>query len=197
MHSPTPLSLPTAANLPSQLGRLRLLLLDVDGVLTSGSKRYGPDGSCSYKDFCDIDFTAIKRFRAAGVDVGLVSGDRFINERLSQNRCLPFWFSRGQCKSEILPDILKSFSLTQNDVSCFVGDDLFDLEIMKATTISACPSLACLDILQHCSASSTGITLSREGGRGCIDELFAYYQFLNPSTVSISDVYQLDAKETF
>ena len=40
---------------------IKLLILDVDGVLTDGKKVYGKEGTGLYKTFCDKDFTAIKR----------------------------------------------------------------------------------------------------------------------------------------
>ena len=56
----------------------KLVLLDVDGVLTDGRKGYALDGSVAYKQFCDRDFTAIKRFQEAGILVALISGDKRI-----------------------------------------------------------------------------------------------------------------------
>lgn len=48
---------------------IKLLILDVDGVLTNGKKYYGENGLGRLKNFCDKDFTAIKRIKAAGVNV--------------------------------------------------------------------------------------------------------------------------------
>ena len=61
-----PTSLLRMENISDELGEIKLLLLDVDGVLTSGYKTYSETGLCTHKEFADIDFTAIKRFKASG-----------------------------------------------------------------------------------------------------------------------------------
>ena len=43
---------------------IKLVILDVDGVMTDGKKYYDRDGKVVIKNFCDKDWTAIKRFRA-------------------------------------------------------------------------------------------------------------------------------------
>ena len=43
---------------------IKLIILDVDGVMTDGKKYYDRDGKVVLKNFCDKDWTAIKRFRA-------------------------------------------------------------------------------------------------------------------------------------
>ena len=48
---------------------IKLLILDVDGVMTNGTKYYDREGTVKLKTFCDKDWTAIKRFRAIGIDV--------------------------------------------------------------------------------------------------------------------------------
>ena len=46
---------------------IKLVILDVDGVMTDGTKYYDRDGKVVLKVFCDKDWTAIKRFRALAV----------------------------------------------------------------------------------------------------------------------------------
>ncbi len=53
----------------------RLLILDVDGVLTDGTKVYDKDHNVLSKRFMCKDFSAIKRFIAAGIKVVMISGD--------------------------------------------------------------------------------------------------------------------------
>ena len=69
------MALPDA--LLDRLRRVKLLAIDVDGVLTDGKKYYNRDGKVEMKTFCDKDWTAIKRFRALGVNVIFLTGDPF------------------------------------------------------------------------------------------------------------------------
>ncbi len=73
---------------------IKLLILDVDGVLTDGNKIYDINHTTVYKKFNDRDFTAIKRFKAGGINVIFVSGDNF-NEGMAKKRNIDFYCSRG------------------------------------------------------------------------------------------------------
>ncbi len=88
---------------------LNTLILDVDGVLTDGIKYYDPSGHVVLKTFCDKDWTAIKRFRAIGINVVFITGDSY-NEAILKNRNLPVIVNRGarfhDDKINFLPQIL-------------------------------------------------------------------------------------------
>ena len=45
---------------------IKLIILDVDGVMTDGKKYYDRDGNVMMKNFCDKDWTAVKRFQRLG-----------------------------------------------------------------------------------------------------------------------------------
>lgn len=61
------------ARRPTPLAAIRLLVLDVDGVLTDGSLRYGPEGERE-KVFHVHDGHGIKALAAAGITVAVISG---------------------------------------------------------------------------------------------------------------------------
>ena len=115
----------------------KLLILDVDGVLTTGLKTYDTNGKVISKTFSDRDFTAIKQFICSGVKVIFLSGDNQINSIIAKNRKIDFFYSRktdGQLsKSECAREILNKHNLSLEQV-IFVGDDLFDIE-MRARVI--------------------------------------------------------------
>ena len=73
---------------------IKLVILDVDGVMTDGKKYYDRDGNVVLKNFCDKDWTAIKRFRAIGIPVVFLTGDPF-NATILKNRNLPYVVNRG------------------------------------------------------------------------------------------------------
>lgn len=146
---------------------IKLLILDVDGVLTDGKKYYDSTGLAKYKTFCDKDFSAIKKFKSAGVEVIFLSGDTNINESIAKNRSIDFYASRGVCKSAFI-NIFKSTYNILPDEMCYVGDDIFDLNIMKEVGYSFCPSDAVKTIREYCC----GNILNRVGGDNCLDKLF-------------------------
>ena len=59
---------------------INLVILDIDGVMTDGTKVYDESHNVIYKKYCDRDFTAIKRLKDCGVSVCFLSGDKRINE---------------------------------------------------------------------------------------------------------------------
>ena len=80
---------------------IRLLLLDVDGIMTDGTKTYDIDHNVISKKYCDLDFTAIRRFIASNVSVLLVSGDSF-NIGMSKKRNIPLVISKDKVKEHSL-----------------------------------------------------------------------------------------------
>ena len=64
---------------------IKLLILDVDGIMTDGIKYYDREGTVKLKTFCDKDWTAIKRFRAIGINVVFLTGDPY-NVSILENR---------------------------------------------------------------------------------------------------------------
>ena len=93
---------------------IKLILLDIDGVMTDGRKYYDKEGTVRLKTFCDKDWTAIKRFRALGIEVAFLSGDGF-NANIAGNRNLPFYLNRSNGKHsdkiEFLDEICSDFSV--------------------------------------------------------------------------------------
>jgi len=117
---------------------IKLLILDIDGVMTDGTKVYGLDGLTIGKRYCDRDFTAIKAFKAAGVKVCFLSGDDKVNKEMAENRKVDFYYARGKNKKEFIPDFEKIYDCKSFEMA-YVGDDIFDIPIMKAVGYSYCP----------------------------------------------------------
>ena len=129
--------------------KVKLVILDIDGVMTDGRKYYGVDGMPLAKTYCDKDFTAIKRLRGAGVHVCFLSGDDTVNEAMSKNRNIDFYYSRGKDKVEFLDIFVKKYNTTPENIA-YVGDDLFDQNIMLSVQHPYCPQDACQDIKEIC-----------------------------------------------
>ena len=155
-----------------------LLVLDIDGVLTDGTKTYGRDGQVLSKAFCDQDFTAIKRFRAAGVKVCLLSGDRTVNEEIAKTRQLDFYSARDASgnidKKRFLPTLAARYAVPEDRIA-YVGDDYYDLTILEAARWSYCPSnaIACVqDVVTE--------VLDRDGGHGVVAALYDLWRAAIP-----------------
>ena len=177
---------------------IKLILLDVDGVLTNGRKQYDKDGNVTLKTFCDKDWTAIKRFRALGIEVAFLSGDGF-NANIAKNRNIPFYLNRSNEKHsdklEFLGEICSDFSVIPEEI-VYVGDDIFDVRIASAVGLAFCPSDAVVEMINVSS-----ILTQRAGDNVVMSlfeeldsrELLPKYYF----NKHLDDVYALDEKEKF
>lgn len=115
-----------------------LLIVDIDGVMTDGTKIYDREGMVSGKRYCDLDFTAIKRFWAAGIKVCFLSGDKTVNEAMAESRKVDFFHNPpGVDKVDVLPGIMRRYS---KENVAYVGDDYYDIPIMSTVPLSFCPS---------------------------------------------------------
>ena len=146
-----------------------MLVLDVDGVLTDGTKVYDSDHNVLSKKFFCKDFTAIKRFIAAGVKVIMISGDNF-NSTMANKRNIDFYCSRGTDlsldKSRFLDMFEEKYGVKKEKMA-FVGDDYFDLSIIKSLKYAYCPSDAPRSVKRECTA-----VLKSKGGEGVVVELY-------------------------
>ena len=110
--------------------RVRLVVFDVDGVLTDGSLFFGDDGE-EYKAFHARDGQGMAMLREAGVEIGVISGrtSRAVTHRMSLLHVVHVYQGQ-QDKLAAFEDLLGKLGLTA-DQAAFVGDDVIDLPILR------------------------------------------------------------------
>ncbi len=145
--------------------KVRLLLLDVDGVLTDGKITYNSAGE-DMKSFDVHDGLGVYVLRKCGIKTILITakGSRAIDPR-AQDMQVEEVFKDVSPKTSVLDKILEKYNVDSSEV-CFVGDDLVDLGIMKKVGFPVAVFNAVLEIRQIASY----ITF-REGGRGAVREV--------------------------
>lgn len=177
---------------------IKLVILDVDGVLTDGTKYYDRDGKVVLKLFCDKDWTAIKRFCAIGIPVVFITGDPY-NETILKNRNLPVIVNRSEGlhkdKVNYLAKVLDDYNCLAEEV-VYLGDDLFDYGIMKEVGYPYCV-LNSPRILQNISR-----VLPCNGGENAVMYLFEDLEDIGIIPIIAYDevmvkIYELDQKEKF
>ena len=177
---------------------IKLLILDVDGVMTDGTKYYDREGRVKLKTFCDKDWTAIKRFRAIGINVVFLTGDPY-NITILKNRNLHVIANRGKDfhtdKADYLDAILEEYQCTAEETA-YVGDDIFDIGIMKRVKHPICV-LDSPRIVRQVAR-----VLPVKGGENAIMNLFDDFEIngLIPCLsydIVIEKIYELDLKEKF
>ena len=145
--------------------KVKLLLLDVDGVLTDGRIIYDSRGG-DMKFFDVHDGLGVYLLKKAGIPTILITakGSRAIRPRARDMRVEEV-FENISPKTQALEKILKKYKVKVSEI-CFVGDDLVDLCLMKKVGFPVAVFNAAPEIKQVASY----ITL-REGGRGAVREV--------------------------
>jgi len=173
---------------------IKLVILDIDGVLTDGRKYYNSEGMPCMKTYCDKDFTAIKRLRGSGVNVCFLSGDEFVNMAMAKNRNIDFYSARGKDKAEFVQHFIETYKAEPSEM-LYIGDDLFDKSIMEIVGHPFCPADACVDIKEVCGQNNI---LSMKGGNNVIAELVNTLQQRRlVGDCTMEDIENLDKKEVF
>lgn len=113
-----------------QLARnIRLLLLDVDGVLTDGKLYFGNDGN-ELKAFNILDGHGIKLLKASGVQVGIISGRKSdLVARRARDLGIGILVQGREDKWQALQEVLQHIDLSLDQIA-FMGDDWPDLPVM-------------------------------------------------------------------
>ncbi len=145
--------------------KIKLLLLDVDGVLTDGKIIYDSRGG-DLKFFYVHDGLGVYLLKKAGIPTILITakGSRAIRPRARDMR-VDVVFENISPKTAVLDKILKKYRVDISEV-CFVGDDLVDLGLMKKVGFPVAVFNAAPEIKQVASY----ITL-KEGGHGAVREV--------------------------
>jgi 3-deoxy-D-manno-octulosonate 8-phosphate phosphatase (KDO 8-P phosphatase) len=152
-------------SLQAKAARIRLLLFDVDGVLTTGEVIMHADGSES-KGFHIRDGAAIVWAQRAGLTVGLLSA-RSSGATAHRAAQLAVRIVAQGVKSKIAAyeQIVRDARVEDADVA-YMGDDLLDLQVLARVGLSAAPADAAAEVRERVDwVSAAG------GGRGAVREL--------------------------
>lgn len=108
---------------------VKLVIFDVDGVLTDGSLHYGPDGEMM-KTFNVHDGLGIKLLQEAGLHTAILSARQSaITARRGRDLGIPHVLQGGHDKRPAFHQLLAETGLTAAQC-CFIGDDVVDLPIL-------------------------------------------------------------------
>lgn len=149
----------------SRCAAVRLLVLDVDGVLTDGRLYYGANGE-QLKTFHVHDGYGLRRLLDAGIGVAIISGRRSgaVAQRMSELGIERVHLGCGD-KAPVLRQMMQDAGLDQSAVAV-VADDVPDLPMMTAAGFS----VAVADAQPAVRAAADWVT-SRCGGRGAVREV--------------------------
>jgi 3-deoxy-D-manno-octulosonate 8-phosphate phosphatase (KDO 8-P phosphatase) len=145
--------------------RIKLLLMDCDGVLTDG-RLWLTDNGDEQKSFNTKDGLGLALLHRAGLQSGIISGRKSIAvERRAQELGIEFLRQGDEQKTAAFEEVLRLAGVNEDEVA-FIGDDLSDIPLMQRSELA----VAVADAVEEARAAAHYVTHA-EGGRGAVREV--------------------------
>ena len=158
-----------------KLDKIKLLVLDVDGVMTDGGMYYSENGD-QIKKFNTKDGMAIQHLTKNGYQVAIISSGyttEMIQKRAELLGVQRVYVGRDP-KLTVLNQFCEELGIELNQVA-IIGDDVNDLPVIKKVGFSAAPSDA-MNVVK----SNVDVILTKKGGDGCVREFIDAYILAQP-----------------
>jgi 3-deoxy-D-manno-octulosonate 8-phosphate phosphatase (KDO 8-P phosphatase) len=147
---------------------IELVVLDVDGTMTDSRITYSEQGD-EIKSFNVKDGLAIASWRKLGKQVAIITGrSSSIVARRAKELHIEHFYQGIDNKKEVLESLLDKLDLTMENVAA-IGDDLNDLQMLKAAEVSFVPR----DASAYVDKIAT-VVLSKKGGDGAVREMIEH-----------------------
>lgn len=145
--------------------KIKMLVFDVDGVMTDGSITYDEDGK-EYKTFNAKDGHGIVRMNKSGFITAIITArnNGTVAQR-AKNLNFTELYQGYKYKLPALEELMKKYDLSPENVS-YMGDDLPDVCILEKVGLACCPADAVNEVRQICNFVSKS-----DGGKGAVREL--------------------------
>ncbi|MBI2870582.1 MAG: HAD hydrolase family protein [Candidatus Omnitrophica bacterium] len=148
--------------------RIKLLLLDVDGVLTDGRIIYTNRGD-EIKAFDVQDGFGLVLIDRSGLKTALLTAraSRLLERRV-RDLCVHALYQNARNKAVAFRRVKRDFRVTDAEV-CFVGDELLDLGVMKRVGLAVAVKNGRPEVKR-----AAHLVTRREGGRGAVREVVEF-----------------------
>lgn len=141
---------------------IRLLLLDVDGVLTDGTLLYSSSGE-EFKAFNTQDGFGITLLRQAGVETGVITARKSeMVQRRAEELKMAHIYQGARKKNVAYREILKATGLKPYEVA-YMGDDWLDLVLLQQVGLSLTPANGADELKE-----TVHYVTPRPGGHGAV-----------------------------
>ena len=144
---------------------IRLLIVDIDGVLTDGGLHFDNRGE-EYKTFNSLDGHGIRMLLESDIEVAVITGRRseIVNHRMG-DLGVEHIYQGNRDKLPVFDKLLRDTGKEAEQVA-YVGDDLPDLPIMLRVGLAIAVQNAHGFVKQHCDLVTTA-----SGGHGAVREV--------------------------
>ena len=158
----------TRTSLRAKAKKIKLLLLDVDGVLTDGRIILDGRGN-ELKGFHVRDGHGIKMAQRSGIVIGIITGrtSEVVNVR-ARELGIQEVHQGAHEKITIYDSILDKYGLRDEEVA-YMGDDIVDLDILKRSGLAVTVADADPSVIKH-----VDLITKNDGGRGAVREFINF-----------------------
>lgn len=149
----------------SVLRQIRLFATDVDGVLTDAGMYYSESGD-EWKKFNTRDGMGIKLLQRAGLITAIVTQERTkLVARRAERLAIPELHQGAMDKLTVIREMAARYAITLQEVA-YIGDDVNDIEALRAVGFSSAPADGLPDVLQV-----VDYVCKKKGGEGAVREI--------------------------
>jgi len=148
-----------------KVSKIKLLIMDVDGVLTDGIIHIHSDGTES-KGFCLVDGHGIHMWHWAGLKTAIISG-RESQATTIRAKQLKFGYVVQGCNSKVpaFEEILAKANVSAEEAA-YIGDDLLDLPLVRRAGFGVAVATAVAELKE-----AADYVTEKPGGRGAVREV--------------------------
>jgi len=145
--------------------QIRLLILDIDGVMTDGGLQFDNQGE-EYKTFNSLDGHGIRMLLECGIEIAVITGRNsgIVSHRMNELGVTHIY--QGYRDKLLAYEKLLQDTGLESGQTAYVGDDLPDLPVMRRVGLAIAVQNAHVFVKQHCDWVTTA-----RGGNGAVREV--------------------------
>lgn len=149
-----------------KLKKIKVLAFDLDGILTDGHLWYAGEEVGWNRMFYIYDGYGMKILMNAGLKVGVITGGNSLSvTKRVELLGLDFCYSGNMDKRAAYTDLMAKYNVKPEEI-LYMGDELFDIPLLKRSGFSATVPNTCMEVKEVCD-----YVTERESGKGCAREV--------------------------
>lgn len=166
----------------AKLKKIKVLAFDVDGILTDGHLWYAGEEVGWNRTFYIYDGFGMKLMMKNGLKVGFITGGNSLSvKKRNELLKLDFFYSGSEDKRSAFLDLMQKYNVTADEI-LYMGDELFDIPLLKKAGFSATVPGAIQDVKEV-----VDYVTSKESGKGCAREVIELVRYAQNIDSGVED----------
>lgn len=172
----------TSKKFEEKLKKIKVACFDLDGILTDSHVWWASEEVGFNRTFCIYDGYGLKLLMKAGIKVGVITGGNSVSVmKRTEQLGLDFCYAGNEDKREAFLDLLKRYKVEADEV-LYMGDELFDIPLLKKAGFSATVPNTCDEVKEIVDY----VTI-KESGKGCAREVIDLVRYAQNIIPAVGD----------